>query len=540
MNYYDLERKQQTLFQAVYRSAKQYPNRRAYHYMNRFYNYDYLLKHINIFANNFLKMGFKENDVITVCLPNIPQACFLFYAINQIGAIANLVHPLVKREQIEAILDKVGSKILFCLDTSYDEMESLKEKGITVVPVCPAKEALPIVRFAYRKLNAKKLTYLKRDYFDEQKFFEGKPLKKYQKDFFKDALYLHSGGTTGEAKTIALSSFSINALANNDENVLDFKQGQVRYMLSVLPMFHGFGLTVGIHLQFFNGTCNILMPKFSAKDTVKHLKKKRLNYIIGVPTLYEALLKNKGFSGKILENLKACYIGGDFVSESLLARFNARFEAIGSTTRLLEGYGLTETVTVCAVNTKDFKKAGTVGKALYNINIQVSNDEGVMQPPNTDGEICVSGESLMNGYRYNSNKKINDEVFFHTEDGTKWIHTGDFGSVDEDGYVHFKQRIKRMIKVNGIIVFPSEVENIVSSLPFIFECAATEVKDEKRGSMIKLFVSLNKNFENKNYDVEINNAIENRLSTYAKPKEIVYLEKFPHTLVGKIDVKVLK
>ncbi len=535
------EFKNYTIYEYLLKNVEKYHSNNALYYKGKFFTYDELLKKVNSFAKEFKNLGFKENDCITMCLPNIPEAVYLFYSINQIGAISNIIHPLMKYDQLKEILLRLKSKILFVLDTRYEEFMSLEKEGIKVVPICPAHELGKFKTNLYNKKNKKKLSYLKLDnYYKIDKFYENKEeYKEYNKDAYKDAIYLHSGGTMGESKTVSLCSSSINSVCLNAYDILgiDENYNEKMYMLSALPMFHGFGLGIGIHISFIFGGCDCLMPKFSAKETIKLIKKKRMSVLIGVPRLFEALLHTKGFKGKKLKCLKTAFIGGDFVSKSLLDRFDDVMIKSGSQCRLLQGYGLTETVAVCSVNRIKDNKSYTVGKPLHNVEINCFNDKNEMLNVNEEGEICIAGDTLMNGYVFQK-EKIDDPFFMYN--GIKYLHTGDFGKIDEDGFVVFEQRIKRIIKVNGINIFPSEVENCVSSLPFVFQCAAIGVKDDHFGEMIKLFVVLNKNYPNKNYDKEIIRNIVNECTIFAKPKEIVYLDKLPTTLIGKIDTKNLK
>ncbi len=534
--------KNKTIYQSVFNTATTYPKRKAFFYQGKYYTYEHLLKRINSFSEELLNLGYKKDDVITFCLPNIPEALYLFYATNQIGGIANLIHPLMKFEQLKEILIKVKSNILFVLDTRYNEFKALEQEGIKVYPVSPVYETNFILKFGYRHLNAKDLSFYNdsSSYAHLDKFYNNKGVDEFDLDINKDAIYLHSGGTTGSPKTIALSSSALNCLITNAYDVLDFNDGEVTYILSVLPMFHGFGLAICCHIELCFGGCDMLMPKFNTKGTIKMLKKGKLNYIAGVPTLYEALLRNKKFSGKKLKNLKNCFVGGDFVNQSLVDRFNKRMEEAGASVRLYVGYGLTETVTVCAVNTTKNHKDGTVGKPLYNVKVDVIDENLNILNRNEEGELIIAGETLMNGYRF-GNEEDNKNVFL-TINNTKYIRTGDYGFVDDEGYIHFKQRIKRLIKVAGINIFPSEVENVVSSLPFVFECAAIGVEDQKLGNMIKLFVVLDRSFKKDyaEYNKQINELIVNKCSVYAKPKEIVYIDSLPKTLIGKVDTKLLK
>ncbi len=533
--------KNQTVYQALAVTANTYPEKAAFIYRNKTFTYNFLISRVHQYAFELNRLGFKKDDVITVALPNIPQAVYLLYAINQIGAIANIIHPLMDRVQLEEILINVKSKILFVLDTIYNKFSSLNKSGIRVVSVSPVRECSFITKIGYSFLMRKRLKGARRlnksqcdlSYINNQGYTE------VNDEYLKDSFYLHSGGTTGRSKTIALSSFALNALNSNSPKILDINKVECTHMLAVLPMFHGFGLCMGIHAMFCFGGINTLMPKFSAKECVDFIKKGQLNVIIGVPTLFEALLKNKQFTGKKLEKLDVSFVGGDFVSQDLVNRFNKRMIENGSKCRLFPGYGLTESVCVLSVNTHFNHKTGTVGKLLDNVNAKTCDmDTGKDLAPGVPGEIYISGETLMNGYRFDD-EDANKLVFSTDENGVKWLRTGDYGFIDEERFVFFTQRLKRIVKVNGINIFPSDIENVVTSLSSVNEAAAIGVKDERFGSVIKLFVVLNEDYDGVVPTNEIKKIIREKCSVYAVPKEVVYIKEFKKTLIGKIDVKTL-
>lgn len=528
--------KYQSIYQVIETSCKLHPNDNALFYKNKYINYGHLLNKINCFANGLTSLGVKKGSVVTVCLPNFYTSVYVFYAINQIGVIANLVHPLIKHNQMEKILDKTKSDVLFCLDTTYDEFRGLERLDIKVIPCNPLREHGGLLKIAYHLKNAKKLRNIYRAKYKDTFFMNSLPTSKNEESIFTDAIYLHSGGTTGEPKVVALSSFSINSLASIYPWFLDSENIKDRHMLAALPMFHGYGLCMGIHILLSNGGVSTLMPKFSVKDTVKYINKNQINFMIGVPALYESLLRNEKFINSNLNNLITCWVGGDFVSKSLLTRFNKLMQEKGSKCRLFEGYGLTETVTVATVNTHRFNKESSVGKVLPNVKAKVIDRKtGRDLGFNKDGEICLTGETLMNGYRFE-----NDLGFYTEQDGTKWIKTGDYGSIDKDLFVYYKQRLKRIVVVSGVNVFPRDIENITSSFAEVSECVAIGVEDEKRDHMIKLFIVLNQDYDGVRISEKINKIIKDELGVYAVPKEIVYLEKLPKTMIGKIDVSKLK
>lgn len=519
-----------TIYQALKATAELAPTHPALVYRGHEYSYQDVLLSVNRIAYFLNKMGYKKDDVITVMLPNVPMSVYLLYAINQIGAVANLIHPLMGIAQLKGIMEKTKSKILFALDQRVNDLKEIKEVGITIYSVSPVYDQNPITRAIYYYTNQRNV----HEPF-VHKLVGEETLTTYDTDYKKDSFYLHSGGTTGEPKTIALSSFSLNSLVISGLEILDVKEAYGQYMLAVLPMFHGFGLCMGIHACLANGGTDVLMPKFSTDEVIKYLDRGQLTILIGVPIIYEALLRNKHFHGELLERVDNAFVGGDTVSDSLVYRFNQRLKEAGARARLYSGYGLTETVTVCTVNTHLGNRLGSVGRAIPFMKVKAFDGNNEL-PADIRGELCATGDCLMNGYRFETN--IADS-FFTDKNGVRWLRTGDYGKVDREGYVYFMQRLKRIAKVNGVNIFPSEIENAISELPYIYMCYAKRIDDEKHGSMLNLYVVLDKSATKENYDEELKTLIRDKFSVYALPKKIIYKDALPKTLIGKVDEKQL-
>lgn len=532
----------QSLYEVIASRANQNPNFIALQFMGKRISYSELLDNIDKTAYGLSQLGIKKGDVITLCMPNVFEVIYTFYAGVKLGAIGHMVHPLTPVKQLKTQMQETNSKLLMVVDTFYDNYhEMTKELNVPLILVTPVDSFGFIKKVGYKIINKKRLANV---LFDNLVI----PYKKLVKqqghvetislDPHTSAVYLHSGGTSGTPKTIELSHYSINSLANQTEYILDEHHFENRHMLAVLPMFHGFGLCMGVHAMLVYGGVDTLMPKFNAKETINLIKKNQINYLIGVPTLFEALLNHQDFAGPHLKNLKQAFVGGDYVSPTLKERFNKVMADNTSHAQLLEGYGLTEVVTVCAVNTIFEQKIGTVGKPLPGIDVKIVDLETrEVLPKNTLGEIAVTGPTRMNGY-------LHDEVAtsstFKMIDEKIYVLTGDYGLIDSEGYVVFKQRLKRIIKVSGMPVLPSEIETLVSSMMNISEVAAVGVKDQERGNMIKLFITVKPGSEVKMTDDEIKQKIKAELSIYAVPKSIVYLDKMPKTIIGKIDTKVLE
>lgn len=522
----------QTIYGAFKNCAINHPNDTALIYQGKKFKYQHVLNNVNRLAQGLLKAGYKADDVITIALPNIPSAVYLLYAVNQIGAIANLIHPLMKNAQLKDIMIKTKSRILFTLDTNANNFANFKDLGVYIAKVSPVFELNPIAHFIYN-YNHK----IKKDENDISKLIDNPPLERQDNSYLKDSFYLHSGGTTSTPKTIALSSYAINSLAISGLKFIDENDAHNMGMLSVLPMFHGFGLVMGIHISLIHDAYNVLMPKFNSNQVIKYLRHNQIQNIIGVPVLYEALLRNKKFAGKKLRGIKNAFVGGDFLNDSMVKRFDALMIKANAKARLFEGYGMTETVAVVSVNTHKEHRDNSVGKVIPFANVKIFNPITKKElGPDEAGEIYVSGDTLMNGYRF---EKTPLNPYYIDENNVRYIRTGDYGHLDKDGYLYFTQRLKRIIKVNGINVFPSAIENAIMHLPYVFECYVQGIRSNKFGNIIRLFVVLDRKYLGQNFNNEINRIIVDKFGVYAFPKEIIYLNKLPKTLVGKVDEKEL-
>ncbi len=510
------------------------PSSNCLYYMGRYFTRKETLEYINKLAYSLNNLIACQDEKVTICLPNIPQAVFFLYGINQLGLVSNIIHPLSRCDEIKNYMEKVNSKILVCLDIRYKEFKELEKLGYKIIVCSIATYSSLFFKIGYKIKFKDKLDDFSSNCIFYEDLITKNKIETYDDSYLEDRILLHSGGTSGVSKTIRLSNYSLNNLAYQADYILKGIDLNNKHMLAVLPMFHGFGLIMGIHIILVNGACSTLMVKFHSKDVVNLIKKGKINFIIGVPILYEALLKNKDFNGKKLTKIEACFIGGDNVTKSLLERFNSRLEENGSKGKLFQGYGLTEFGTVTNVNTFQFNKIDSVGKPILGIKEKIIDIETKKElPPNKEGEIYISGNTMMNGY-------IDEDGFIIDENGIKWVNTGDFGYIDEDGYLYFKQRIKRIVKVNGVNVFPYEVENAVSEIEGVYQVACLDKPSEKRGSILDVYIVKNRDYTKQISPEQVKEYIKNKCGVYSIPDKVIFINKMPKTNVGKIDYKKLK
>jgi long-chain acyl-CoA synthetase len=480
-------------------------------------------------------LGVAEGDVIAVSLPNCPDALFLLYAINEVGAISYNIHPLTPPAQMKSMLERSKAKMLFVLSLTAKQYREQIPLTLRIVAINPYRHVSLHKMIAVRAMS-QTLKGITRYWMVRpipKKAFSATP-----KTSSDDAVYLNTGGTNGEPKIVRLSNGAINALAYEGYPLVGGDVKNIK-MLTAIPLFHGFGLSMGAHTILSIGGCTVLMLKFKTKDAIKILKKGYATCIIGVPALFNALLSRDAFYGPWLKKQNTAFVGGDAVPESLLTRWNAAMDKWGSSARLFQGYGLSETCAVSNVNYRDHVKAGTVGQPLPGLQEKIIDVDNLsVLRPNQNGEICIAGNSIMSGY-LNSD----DQEGFLTLDGVKYLRTGDYGSLDETGYLTYKQRLRRTVKINGETLCPSDVETIALDDGDVYDAYCYAVLDARKGHHFRLAIVLRRGDHPANAE-----AVKERILAKVKadlppsylPEKIVVMEKIPHTPIGKIDNKAIE
>ena len=513
----------------------------AMSFLHKKFTYGFLSDEIDRIACFLKNQGIEKGDRVTIALPNIPSAVSSFYAVNKIGAVANMVHPLVPYELLAEYMKDTGSKLLFAFDTLLDGyFDRLIEDGFRVV-VCKANDYLSAFEsFFYTAFGKKR--YRQIDDIRCVKFADARGTEVYHVDadesFDDVSVIMHSSGTTEKSKSAALTNKNFNTIAENTIDILPWKKklGIGMAGLTVLPMFHAFGLGVCIHTYLSYGYDNVLIPKYSPKLIIKKLRRKNIAVIAGVPTMFAGMVAQKGFDGRHLKKLRFAFCGGDKLSAKVKTKFDYTVSKNGGECPLDEGYGLTEAAGVFSVNTRAASREGSVGKALGDAEIHVFDENGNKLPPDSQGELCLSTDALMKGYI--NGGKISSDGFFEYG-GKRYVRTGDWGSVDADGFIYFKQRIKRMEKVSGVNVFPAEAENVISAVGGVRACCVKGVPDNRKGTVLKAFVQAEEGADTDKLLATIKAECAEKLDKWTNPKYYEFIDRFPVTKFGKIDYNKL-
>ena len=528
--------------------AEEMPDILAFNFFGVKSTFAQLMAQIKRCAAALRAMGVEPGDRVTICMPNTPQAVVMFYAINYMGAIANMVHPLSGQEEIAFYLNESESVAALTLNQFYPKFDAIRDRiHIRKLIITGIGDALSgPIKLGYWATQGRKiakvpetddLVLMWKDFLKGGDQFEG--AVQHPGTAQDTAAILYSGGTTGTTKGILLSNLNFNALGLQTGAAGNCLHPGHK-MLSIMPVFHGFGLGVCIHTVLIHNCTCILVPQFTVDSYADLLKKHRPNYIAGVPTLYEALLRLKKAEDLDLSQLEGVFSGGDSLSIELKHKVDAFLKSHGSKEQVREGYGTTECVTASCLTPKSYYKEGSIGipfpDTYYKIVIPSTHDE---VPYGQVGEICVSGPSVMQGYM-NNPKETAQTLQLH-EDGLVWLHTGDLGSMDEEGFVYFKQRLKRMIITSGYNVYPSQVENVIDAHEAVLMSTVIGIKDDYKMQRVKAFVVLRPGYEpTEELKSDLMEHLKKHVAKYALPKEIEFRDALPKTLVGKVAYTVLE
>jgi len=536
-----------SMYKLLRDTARKYPDNIAYNFMGKETTYAQFMKRIDAAAKGLVNLGIQKGDRVTICMANTPQALDCFYALNRIGAIPNMIHPLSAAEEIAFYLNVSHSKAILTLAQFYDKVASVLDKvdqSVTVLIARIADELPAPLNMLYPITAGGKADRKPKGnytlWYDMVSAGKNAVLPPEDGKYDDCGAILYSGGTTGTNKGIMLSNLNFNALGLQTIAASGYHSVAGMKMLSIMPVFHGFGLGIGIHTALIGGATCILIPQFSVKVYADTLKKRKPNLIPGVPTLFEALLRAEDLEGVDLSFLKGIFSGGDSLSPELKKKVDAFLKEHNCDQQIREGYGTTECVTASCLTPKDYARSGSIGvpfpDTYYKI-VKAGTTEEC--DPNTEGEICISGPTVMLGYMDNPEETA--QTLRQHGDGRIWLHTGDLGHMDEDGFVYFRQRLKRMIITSGYNVYPSQLENIIDGHEKVLLSCCIGIKDEYRGQKIKAYVVPMPGIEpTEALKEELLGYCAEKMAKYAIPRELEFRTELPKTLVGKVAYRVLE
>jgi len=536
-----------SMFEMVEQVAKKYPNQTAFDFMGKATSYREMVIQIEKCAKALKTIGIREGDRVTIALPNCPQAIYLFYAVNLVGGIANMIHPLSAEKEIEFYLNESESVTAITLDQFYHKFERVRHNTKVVnLVIASIKDALSKpIKAGYMLTEGRKIEKIPEDA-PVIRWTEFMKLSKHCFYHYRvdrkphdPAVILYSGGTTGTTKGIVLTNRNFNALSQQviAANQM-FRPGDK--MLAAMPLFHGFGLGVCIHTMLSQGGRCILVPRFTPESYAKLIVKHRCNFIAGVPTLYEALLRLPSMDGADLSCLKGVFSGGDSLSVELKKKFDKFLYDHKASIQVREGYGTTETVTACCLTPSHMAKEGSIGLPFPDTYIKIvapGTDKEL--PYGEEGEILLAGPTVMKEYMKHPEETA--QTLQTHADGLTWVYTGDLGTMDEQGFVYFKGRAKRMIISSGYNIYPGQLENILDAHELVQMSCVIGVPDPYKMQKVKAFVKLAVGAEPTDETKQTILAYcRKHVAKYAMPYDIEFREDLPKTLVGKVAYRVLE
>ncbi len=534
-----------TMYETLLRAAERYPRRIAYDFMDYTATYSQFIEQIDRCADALTALGLREGDRMTISAPTSPPGIICFYALNKLGAVASMIHPLSTESEIEFYLKVSRSRFALTMDLFYDTFKKAADKtALELLLIARIQDYLPpLKQLLYWLAKGRKIpriptgaaVKLWKDAVMRRRYPRAPRGRAGPDDL---AAILYSGGTTGTPKGIMLSNYNFVSQGmmcaewvGMDDDLAD--------ILAMLPIFHGFGLGVCVNAALMNGGKSILVPLFEA-DMAADLIKKKPNYIIGVPTLFEALNRNEKFNRADLSCLNACFSGADTLPRTVKERFEEIVRRQGGQTKLLEGYGLTEAVTAIMALPLGEYREGSIGIPFPNMLAKIVRRGSTAEAEiGEEGEICVHGPAVMLGYLDQPEETAN--VLKRHDDGKTWLHTGDIGTMDQDGFFYFKLREKRMIKSSGMNVYPTQVEEQLYKHPAVAEACVIGVPDEVQVERVKACVVLKDEARRgPEMEQELIEHCRRDLIKWSCPREIAFYDELPKTRVGKIAYKELE
>ena len=544
LKYYDrmpehLEYYNGSMYDILEDTKDKYPDYIALEYFDTKYTYRELLNKIDKVAVALKQLNVLENECVTICMPNIPEAIFIIYAVNKIGAICNVIHPLNKVDEIKRAIEETNSTVLFTTDVTYNTVKDLKIKNLIVCEVSNSMNSL--LGSLYNIKNKKNMKYNDNVIRWNTFMKSGNNVVNTHVNRGQDspAVIIYSGGTTGKSKGIILSNLCFNSISKQCEVVC--KEARAgNSILSALPIFHGFGLCVCIHVPLSIGLKCILVPKINTSKINKLIRDRQPNLLPVIPSLLNIITNSKYYGPKSFKDVQVILSGGDYLSDELRDRTEKYFRKCGSIAHIQIGYGLSEATAFISATCESVKSINNIGIPNPDNIMKIFEPETDIElEPNSIGEICVNGPSIMLGY-INQDKETSNVLKKHY-DGKIWLHTGDIGCMDSDGFIYYKQRLKRMIVTSGYNVYPSYIESIINNHKYVDTSVVIGIPHPYKKQVAKAYIVLKDGIKvNNGIKREIKKYCEENLVKYSWPYEYEYISELPKTLVGKVAYKELE
>lgn len=544
-----------TAYQYMVSQNKDNLSTKAIMYYGKKISYKNYIDMIDETARRLYNLGVTEGEVITVMSVANPELEVLFYALNKLGAVINLIDVRSDYKQIKKYLMEVKSSEVVVMDNFLPEfdkcmededIDNIVENVITLSPynsvlfpfnVLAEKKSRKEDSTLYSKIDEikKKNKYMTWNDLMSVHKYRYPRYPRYKKNMV--AALVHTGGTTGVPKTVKLSNENFNAMAIQYKSLnANYNKGDT-FLNGIVP-FVAYGIVVTIHMPMCLGMTNIIAPILSPKEFTEFMIKYKPNHTITVPTYVEHFVHDRKADSMNWKCLKNLGIGGDYFPEQSEIYVNEFLKNHGSSSIAEKGYGMTENSSTAGVCLVGVNKINSLGIPLplntYGI-FERGTDKELKY--GEEGEICITGPTEMLGYL--DNEEEEGKVIKIHSDGKKWIHSEDVGIIDEDGFLFFKGRYKRLIPHGGFKLYPSYIEGVIMKHPDIDNCCVISIPDKVYGASPEAHVVIKKDSvsELKKLKEELIKLCQDKLPSYSQPEDFIFEEDLPLTSVGKVDYK---
>lgn len=537
-----------TTFEYLYQQNKQHLNEPALEYFGRKITYADLFVNIKKTAAAFRAIGLKKGDIATVVSVMTPEIIYAFYAADLIGATLNLVDPRYSVEGIHDYIAEVDSHLLICLNVTYDRcVQAAKRTHVErILVVSPADSLSLPMAMGYKLKNPDKNHYSS-NVIHWKDFIAGGQGQSTAADpvdpMDHACVVVHTGGTTGSPKGVMLTDRNFNTIAKQFKTY-EFLCHRGQTLMNIMPPFIAYGFACGIHLPLTLGIKVVIIPNADASKLGSLVLKYKPQHMFGVPTHYQQLATDPRLKNKDLSFIRMYAAGGDAISVGAEENVNEFLAAHNVEFPMAKGYGMTEVSSAATAAAASITKPGSAGIPLVDTIVSVFEPGTTKELPiGEQGEICICSESIMKGY-YHKPEETAAVKQVHP-DGRTWVHTGDVGYIDEDGFVFVGSRIKRLIiRPDGFKVFPSMIENAISHHPAVRQCSVVGcvAKDHPQGRLPFVFVVLDPAAADKKRQIlrELRQLCVEELPEYVQPVAYKFISEMPLTPVGKVDYRKLE
>jgi len=541
----NIELPEKTLYQYIYDNNKDYKENIALNYFGKKITYGKLFENIEKAAKAFKAIGIKKGDIVTIMSMHTPETIYCVYALNRLGAVANMVYMTLSEQEILSTTKNTKSKALVVLSVALEKVEKIRsELNIdNIIVVSPSDSMKAVMRIGYNLKS--KPNKLSEKYLSYKEFLKkgNNQIKVLDEPYDKNepSVIVYTSGSTGEPKGVMLSNYNLNAVAHQYKmSGMEFQRGDTFF--NMLPPFVGFGISVGMNLPLALGMEEVLWILPDKEKVVGGFIKNKPKHFVSGPAILDEFMEK--VSGDI-SYLTTFAGGGESISIEKENLLNDFLDKHGANVKYVTGYGMTEFGATVCTGMNHVYKIGTLGITLPAVTVKIVDTETQEEVKyNEIGEICFNAPNTMLGY-YKNDEATKDIIKIH-KDGKKWLHTGDLGTVDEEGFIYFKGRIKRIYITKGLDdvvykLFPARIEEEFLNNCNVRSCATIVVTDEERLNVAISFVTMkDKNYKKEKVIRELMTYAKEKFPEYLVPVKMIVLDEMPLTQSGKIDYKSLE